>query len=109
MLNALNSVGRPYSNIFVISGESHVSDFSLLLHRSYYSSCGTPVVRTTPALPKLAFIPQQQRVLFWNSWGRLDHQRACGRVENLGGNAEIGNREESDARRRLQRLRDIRR
>jgi len=78
-----------------------VPDFSLLRHRSYHPFSDGPVVRSTPALPKLAFIPQQQRVLVWNSWGRLDHQRACRRVENRGGNAEIGNREASDARRRL--------
>ena len=42
-------------------------DFSLLRHRSYHPFSDGPVVRSTPALPKLAFIPQQQRVLVWNA------------------------------------------
>jgi hypothetical protein len=27
------------------------------------------VIRSIPTLPKLTFIPQQQRVLFWNNRG----------------------------------------
>jgi hypothetical protein len=85
-------------------GKCHVPDCSLLLHPNYYQSYGTAIVRSTATLRNLAFIPCQQRMRFWNSWGRLDHQQACGRVENRGGKPENRNRQEYDARGRLQRL-----